>query len=307
MKIKTVTENNIEAVRYLKNLPGNGYLNAIKGYCKDYQLTVDFVREFEADITKEMFSLSPKLQYNLIERFPDLFDINIWASSGQKSIEPFRSKEFRSKFTDEELNKYITSGNPYELSEELFSELFPYVSADTKKVLLAVYKGNLSKEFLMKNASYFSPEIFKNKNVVDQLTIKDVEALLKSVKDLQPHYFVNALLVRNDIAWQERMCTEVIEKKIELADSGETFNEDLKYAITSMHEDVLLKLFQVLNIHDKNAISYTVLEFLLRVKNPSEELCLALVENFKSNNLVHALGNYAKEMDYQSIIIGLFL
>lgn len=307
--LKTITAKDIGGLTYIRDISEAGLQKAIQNICKTKQLTEDFIREFSSYITPELFSNSPGLTYELIEKYPELFDETIWKNSENRSLYILMNDNFRSKFTEEEILNFIqTEKNVYEINEDLFYKLYNnYTNKEIRIALLEKYKYDLPSDFLIKNVDYLTKSIFENKTIKENLSTEMIEEIFKNKSTITMEFFTMAITSVNDIAWQEEMCDNASSGKIAITQSGGTFDIYLKYAIRVLHEDVLIKLFALLNIYDRNAISYSVLEYLLKTTDMSEELCLELMNNYKENNLVNALGKYAVNNDYYSVITGLAL
>lgn len=307
MNIKEITEKDISSYEYLLSLPGAGGKVALQSACKSHKLTASFIREFKQYITKELFSLSPKLSYDLISSYPELFDATIWANGKNKSILPLKDKQFRESYNDDEIVSFITSANPYELDEDLFHALFDNCSNNIKKALLARYKGDLSEEFIIKNADLFnSNDILSNNAIASKLSGKILENLIKSKSEISIIDFLLLLMSVNDISWQERMCKEVESGKISnIKASSGVYDATTKVIVGKCHDIILGNILVLLKKYNPLALSYTVLEYILRTRDLTEETCLYILDEFKKANLVHSLGAYARENNYSAVLLAL--
>lgn len=72
MKIKITTQDVIDTTRYMTDAIEDP-TEIIKGICNSHRLTSDFVREFSAHITPEMFMTSYRLSKEMADRHPNLF------------------------------------------------------------------------------------------------------------------------------------------------------------------------------------------------------------------------------------------
>jgi aromatic ring-cleaving dioxygenase len=94
--------------------------NLINMQCKKYKLTMEFVQEFGRYLTKEAFSTSPELSFELISMYEDeYFDLNFWIESQEKSLDPLLVPVFINSLGDK-VDEAIKNTNPMRVSKEIF-------------------------------------------------------------------------------------------------------------------------------------------------------------------------------------------
>lgn len=298
-------ESTIEALKYIRDLSGTGIQNAVRDTCKKEQLNDEFINEFRAYITPEMFSTSYMLTAEMANAYPNLFDIEAWKASDRKSMAVLLSEDIRSKFTSKEIAEMLYGMDANEMTDELFNTLLESEHGDAIEILIRRYPKPLSASFILEHSDCLSSAFFSVEKRTANLSNNDLETILKS----QPRtmeFFISVILrvKNNDVAWQKRMLNE-IGSKIHIFSTAGTFDKTLITAMKELHptllDDILLNVRQ----YADNALSYTVLEYILQWVELPENTVLELIPYFRRNMLVNALAKYAAENGYSAVILQL--
>jgi hypothetical protein len=298
---KEITSREIETLKYMfKTFPEGTRKTLIENQCTKYTITAEFVNEFLPYITKESFSISPELKYSLIKLFPQMFDYTSWKANKLKNLEPLLNEEFVESFasTNEEIESILLSTNASNITKEIYEKYFEKLSDNVK----AYFVNNsmiTSEEMVRKYPSVVNEEIFKNKHaniewsnsLIDyilinkKLTVKFLFLLLSQTKDLG---FVSS----------------VLNRELDILETGETFDSELKHFLFSLHTSNFQRVFQLLNEYSPNAISYSVLERVLDLNDfLSENFLIENIEHFKRHNLTNKVGQYARKNEYEALMV----
>lgn len=296
MKFKEVTASDIEAIKYLFYMDKNQPI--IKIQCEKYKLTKDFVNQFKNEITKEMFSASPLLSYELIKRYPDLFDLNIWVENLNKSAEPLLHKDFVDLYGKDLLREALLKIDYSLIPKEVFEDFYSVLTAEDISTI--INKASfLDENFIVKHANDLTSSIFKNRNVKFKWSNSLIEKILEN-KLLTVRFLINILEKSEDPGFIKRMLTQKFSYKV----SGETFDSELKVFINKIHDDYMVSLFDLLKKYSPNALSQDVLIYTLEFKSfLSEEFIIDNATKFIENGLKGKLTSYAREKGYDSTMV----
>jgi hypothetical protein len=301
--MKDLTSTEIESIKFIMNSYSEKS-KLIDIQLKKYNLNTDFMREFGQYISQESFSSSPGLTYELIKSYSELFDKDIWLNSPTKSLDPLRYDEFLDIIGEENIEKILLNINASQLSEDIFLKYFnnTNVSTDAKKKLINSTNFTLTPEFIIENAEYITEKIFTNVRNKVKWDRHLVEGVFNN-KELTMLFFINALLMIDDLGFIKRMLEE---NSLKFAVTGGTFDSELKSFITFLPDSYMGPLFDKITQYSKNALSYNVLEHLLDMKDfLTEEFLLEYIQPFKDNALQGKLASYARERDYRAILLNL--
>lgn len=268
-------------------------------------ITEEFVSEFSNLITAEGFSNSAKLSLELINKYPDLFNKEIWINNKNKSLEPLLNKTFRSKFTEREIIEALQNSMREEFSEEFFKAAQDLLEVeDVGSVILSKVTFDIDKvlteEEIMKIVLNSSTNPFRGK-LKSFLNQERTEKVLKNRKiDFQT--FVEGIMKKN-MAWQNRMIREANSGKIDILRSSGTLDQSMCELILSLDINILSDFIRLTKNIAPNALSFFVLNYILSVKEVDEDFCIENIEVFRNNNLLRALGEYCKNHDYQTALL----
>jgi len=302
--IKEPTRSDIEAIKLVMRAYEDKK-NLINLQAKKYSINDLFVEEFEQYLTKESFSGSPALKFAMIKKYKEFFDFEVWAQNKEKSLEPLLFDEFVDEYSvkGEELDKVISNTNPENFTKVVFDKYFSSLGYETKKFVINFTALSGDPQFLTENAELITSDIFKNRKVKIDWTNDLIEKIFTN-KTLTVRFLINTLYQSKDLAFIRRMLTTPFNYK----DSGETFDVDLKNIIIKLSENYMKELFDIVRAHNKNALSYEVMSFILKVKDDLEEdFLVENVDLFIENGLMGDLATYARSRDYRSVMIVLKL
>jgi hypothetical protein len=303
--IKKVTESDIESISFiLKNFKDQEKkVGLITMQSKKFLLTYEFIREFKEYMTKESFSSSPGINYQLIKYFPELFDVNLWANSSEKSLEPLLHEEFTEELPPLIIGRSFETCKADLITKEIYDKFSLIIPEQTKVHI--VNNTSLADDinFLMENISVINESLLDNPRLKIDWTNDLIEKILTN-KELTFKFVVKILSKTTDFAFIERMLkTSFIYKQ-----TGGTLDDDLRLFIKKLPEDYLEPLFDCAKINNPNALSYAVLQYILKMKDEiSEQFLLDYINEFKEVGLNGELASYARLRDYKSVLLNLHL
>ena len=303
--IKRVTESDIESISFiLKNFKApEKRVELISMQSKKFLLSYEFIREFKEYMTKESFSTSPGINYQLIKDFPELFDYNLWANSPEKSLEPLLHDEFRESLSADTIGRSIETCKPDLITKEIYDKFVTIIPEETKIYIVNNTTLANDTEFLMKNVSVINESLLDNPRLKVEWTNDLIEKILLN-KELTFRFVVKILTKTTDLAFIERMLRSSFNYK----QTGGTIDDDLRLFIKRLPEDYLEPLFDCAKANNKNSLSYNVLLFVLKMKDElSEQFLLDYINEFKEVGLNGELASYARMRDYNSVLLNLHL
>jgi len=303
---KLATESDIESIKFiLRNyVDFEKKQDLLDIQCKKYKINSDFVREFQEFIKKEAFSTSPGLSYDVIKQFPNLFDINIWINSKEKSLEPLLDDEFSQKLSSDEIGNSIKLSNPTLITEDIFNKFFNDISEEYKEILVNRSTLAANSGFLEKYSAYVNEEIFKNLKIRIDWTNALIENILTN-KSLTFKFLITALSQSDDLAFIKRMLTST---DLTFKPSGGTLDQEMKILINRLPEDYLEALFSCAQKENANALSYEVLQHVLKMNDElTEQFILDYINQFKEVGMIPELASYARYRDYRAVLLNLHL
>lgn len=313
---KTINSDDLDALEYLRNISKDGVIRAIRSLCLKKRITEQFINEYKDCITPDVFSTAAGLTYELIEKYPELFNLNTWIDYNKRSLEPLKSKNFLNSLSHDQIYQIVKSVDGAMINEEIFDSLYANSNDKLKQVLLTKnLPFTFKKDFLVKNSDFLTFKSFKNPCVSNALDTASVETILnQSPRSI--FIAIAAIGCKQDIAWQLRMYNEIENKKIivlpETVDKDACTDIDaytcfdmFKYQIQKLQDTVLIEFFSVLKEYAQSAVDYLVLKYALQTRDLSEDACLLLLPDFKEAHLTRALLEYATDKGYSSVIVGL--
>jgi hypothetical protein len=304
-EIKVTGPTEISTIRYmLGSMPEASRKTLVSAQCAKYKITKEFVREFREHLTKEAFTKSPALYYDVISQFPDMFDFGMWSLYRDKSLEPLLHDEFVAKYCTPEKAVEICflQTDPSNITPEVFDKHARALSTDVTRFVLN--KSRLTTEAMIrKYADLLDEDIFWNRYI----NIDWSNALLEHVltnKKLTARFLVNALSKTTDLGFMKRM----LNKDLKYQGYTGTFDGELKGLLLNIPQAYYADVFSVLTKHSPNAITYSMLETLLSMNDSLEEdFLLQNVEHFKRHGLTGRLAAHARANDYKSLMVVLKL
>lgn len=121
MKAKYLDRNQINSIiNMTQYLEDNQVEEVLAAIIKNKIITKEFMREFKKYVTPEIFSSSANLSLEMINEYPNLFDINIWAlSDSPKDINLLVDDNFRNNLFSIGTFKCSDSENNEEQNNDL--------------------------------------------------------------------------------------------------------------------------------------------------------------------------------------------
>jgi hypothetical protein len=299
-KLKEISSSEIETLKYMLSLYYSKKEELISMQCKRYIITDLFMLEFFEYVTKESFSTSPGLKYSLIDKYKELFDLQLWINNKEKSLEPLLHSDFN--MGPESLNKIFETVNPINITKEIYEKYKGILTKESKEKI--VNESSITDEELIKNNyDSLNEKIFKNKKINIKWTNSLIEDIFNN-KLLTVKFVIAALYDNNDFGFIKRMLTTDFRYN----QNGETFDTELKNFINKISENYIGYLFDLLKKYSPNALSYTILNYVLTMKDfLDEQFLLENVPLFLGSGLSGELAKYARSRDYMSVLIVLKL
>jgi hypothetical protein len=306
---KSITESDVNSLRFmLETFRGENLLEQRKMMvgtaCQKYKITYQFVQEFSKYITQESFSTSPDLQYDLIESFPELFNIELWLGKdrNEKSIEPIKNEKFIAKYGQDLTEKALLTTRPDKIKEEDFRLFKDKLTFEARKELVNAC-GFVKESNIDEYMDYIDYKFINDRNNRMSFSNTLIQKIVKN-KQLNMRFLISLLNKTNDADF----IASILNQKLDIVESGDTFDTELGSFILKVSEEHLGLLFNLLLKYSRNSLSYSFLSRLLTVKDYiSEEFILQHLELFKGNALTNEVAKYARFKEYNNVILALKL
>lgn len=299
IKIREAKESDIKAIKLILNAYEDKE-NLINMQCKKYKLTMEFVQEFGKYLTKEAFSTSPELSFELISMYEDeYFDLNFWIESQEKSLDPLLVPVFINSLGDK-VDEAIKNTNPMRVSKEIFENFKDTIPYDTRVQIFNNSKLIEDEQFLLDNVEYLTADVFKNRN----LNIEWSEDLIEKIfanKVLTVRFVLSALTNIKNIFFIEKVLKD---SSFKYKPTNETFNVELKNFINRISENQIGYLFDILRTNNPAAFTYDLLDYILNMKDYlTEDFLIENSDLFLKNALFDKLVKYARFKDYMDLLV----
>jgi hypothetical protein len=301
---KTITESEISTLKYMfQTFPESTRKTLIENQCSKYKITAAFVREFKEYITKDSFSKSPELSYDVISAFPDLYDYKVWMENTEKSLEPLMHDGFVDAYVpSKDVNPVMLGTNAKNINLEVFEKHFKILNDDVKTYVVNNSKIT-SEELVRKHPDLVDITIFSNRNVPIKWTNPLIEYVLQN-KRLTVGFLIAILSQTNDFGFMKRM----LETDFDYVKSGETFDNELKNFLMNVPYGYYPLVFDRVLANSPNALTYDVLKRILDVNDSlTEEFLIENLDVFKRSGLVGRLAEYARANEYKGLMVALKL
>jgi len=307
--LKRITDKEMEATRAILNYSFNNekaIKTLIDSNLDNYLITPEYVGEFKQFITIEQLSAARGLTPEVIEAYPSLFDMSIWAHSPKKSIQILTNPDilYAAKDSGYQSSIYeaVYEADSEEITETLFTQLFGN-DEELNDLLLRKYHGEINEEFIIKNMNSLGTGIFRNISLKGKLTKELLDRLIREKDSVTLEFFIMALTSTNKLGWKLKMLEEAEHENIKLVPSSNTIDKEMKMLIAELPEDEISHLFNVATIYNKNALSYSVLEYCLENKEFEEDFIINNINVFKEAGLLNAVLKYSKDRKFESVTL----
>lgn len=304
--MKKATASDIITLRHILSTFSSNKGFVVAAQCSKLVLTEEFVSEFGEHIDKKAFSGSPDLGLDMIKKYPNLFDIEVWKVSKVKSLEPLMDDDFSSKLSDSDLETAVKSADAKKITRELYRKHEARLSPGLREHIVnnTAFLSGADDETVAKHADSLTAAIFLNRSVDLKWTNGLIERVLKNKKLLRPSFAIAALSKSRDYAFIKRM----LESELSYAQTNETFDLELRNFVSTLPEPYVGSLFSMLERSSPNALTYSVLSHTLKIKDYLEEsFLIENIEHFKRNGMVGEVASYARSRDYGSLMVMLKL
>lgn len=300
-KIAVFDEATVETLKYMVNY-GYDREGMIRTATEKTQISDSFMREFDKDITSDIFSKSFMLPVNMIQKYPEMFDFDLWVEGGNFDPLTIFDNEFYLMYghrvndsviekigeklidniTFEQMNMYFVSINSVNrttlfnraidnLTDDQISDLVPQI--DLATVSASLYKRTTTDMI---------------KNIID------------NSENITLTRFLSLIMRANNIKFARDM---LINNEKEFATDTDIDNKLWAKIVEFLPEDALAKAIDLGEKYSPNSISYYVLAYCLKMKDFEEDDLVMIIPSFQRNNLVTALANYAKARDYDTLLM----
>jgi hypothetical protein len=298
-KVREVKQSDIQAIKFILDAYEDKE-NLINMQCKKYKLTIEFIQEFGRHITKEAFSKSPDLSFELISLYEDeYFDLESWIESKEKSLDPLLNPIFLESLGDK-VEDAIKNTDPIRITKEIFKQFKDIISYDIREKIINTGAVATDEEFLIDHAEYLTSDIFKNRNI----NIKWTEDLIEKIfanKILTVKFVFSALTDIKNIFFIEKILKN---DKLKYKATNDTFNIELKNFLNKISENQIGYLFNIVRENNPAAFTYDFLAYVLRMKDYlSEEFLIENADLFLKNALFDDLVKYARFKDYMELLV----
>jgi DNA integrity scanning protein DisA with diadenylate cyclase activity len=298
-KVREVKQSDIQAIKFILDAYEDKE-NLINMQCKKYKLTIEFIQEFGRHITKEAFSKSPDLSFELISLYEDeYFDLESWIESKEKSLDPLLNPIFLESLGDK-AEDAIKNTDPIRITKEIFKQFKDIISYDIREKIINIGAVATDEEFLIDHAEYLTSDIFKNRNI----NIKWTEDLIEKIfanKILTVKFVFSALTDIKNIFFIEKILKN---DKLKYKATNDTFNIELKNFLNKISENQIGYLFNIVRENNPAAFTYDFLAYVLRMKDYlSEEFLIENADLFLKNALFDDLVKYARFKDYMELLV----
>lgn len=295
MEYKETTVKTVDAILYLKELPGTGYSSAIRRACAEMRITKEFVDAFRDEITKEMFSKSPLLSGEMIEEFPDLFDKEIWKANSIKSPDLLKNKKFRKSLTIHDIRDLLEESKKIGIDDSLFTLLYNEYPA-LREYLSSQYAASTPLRILEDNLDDMDESVFKSKYIKNDSNTMKIEKLIKRKKDLTCQFFIAGILTHcEDVGWQKRMLAEAKSSHIciKYDKSGKSMDGLLRQAMRNANVDIVKDILLLINEFSADSFTKHILAEVMQSDVLDDATASKLVDVFKNVGLAKELREMA--------------
>jgi hypothetical protein len=285
--MKQFTRSEIETLRYMLSIMNDNLKEiTVAKEIKKYILTEEFINEFRQYITVEAFSTAPHLSYNIIKKYPLLFNVGVWMSNSDKDLEPLLNIGF-CEIYNVNIEAAVKSTKIASLTSDIFLNLIPHLSNETINNIMTKVSF-IDNKFIEKNIKLIDHKVLYNKKLNINWSKDLIEKVLQN-KQLTARTLIAALSKIEDYSFIKRIIDTDLDYKI----TGETFDEELGNFVISIHTSLLSSLFNLLRKINPNALSYDVLSKLLKYNNELDSKFLDENESlFIQAGLFNELKNY---------------
>lgn len=295
-----------DSARYvLMSTPTNGQEEVLKMLVKSHILTLDFVREYYNMLDKETVSKSPYLPYEIKDVYPELFDIDIWNESQEKSFSFVLKDDSIKDYPYIVLGILEQPGMSKEIGEYSIELLDRFHDTTENKLRDFIIRNvkNINTETIQKYFSIFPVSALDNYYIQKEIygNTDVLEKLLKGNSKVDVRLLLKVLNLTTDQGWIRRIISEVMDDTIYIPEKVLTVDEELANLIETLPDDLIPS---VLRLTEKSGatISYTVLQNILVYKDLEEDDLIAILDLYLKNGGRTALIKYAKDHNYEGLL-----
>jgi hypothetical protein len=268
--------------------------------CKKYKLTPEFMQEFGPFITKQSFSSSPDLDFELMKLYEEYFDKDIWIDSREKSLDPLLEPNFVAVIGADNIDTAIKNTDPKRVSIEVFEAFEGIIPYDVKVQIINQSRLVENEEIMIKYAEYLTSDIFRNRSIDVKWTEDLIEKIFAN-KTLTVKFVFAALTNVRNLFFIEKVLRD---KTLKYQPTNDTFNIELKNFINKISENQIGDLFDILRTNNPAAFTYDTLSHVLKMKDYlSEQFLMENLELFLQNALFDEVVKYARFKDYMDLLV----
>lgn len=295
-----------------------GKREILKKAVTKYTLTPEFIEEFKRYLTPDMIMSSRKIRRDVIEKYPELFDRDIFAGRLRGLLNSDGTSE---GLKPENLSVYLLYLVISQVREELSlsPDLLAYVIRnDNKEEIKMEYvkaligidpecdalfmlrmpeaeKVKLIEVMKNENSLVLSSELSRFVDIDDSFDTIDSELSIKS--------FINLLLQSQDNGKFFEKIDQACKGDIKLTKEVDADDTEIKKFLTRIPEDRVVEIIKA--IREKifpNIISYNTLSWLFGKKEFSEEQMIEIKPEIMRNGMFFETKKYAEMRNYDRFL-----
>lgn len=301
--MKTIEEKNLSTIKYMLSISENKQ-EAVNSFCSCFKLSqeaVDFLRPY---LNEENFSTSLSLSYELAMANKNLFNKDLWeqTSPERKSISFLPHPDYTRSLDNDAVRKII-SNDRTTLNEEEISTILSDTGISESFIRNYTHWGDVKAEFLVANSNKLPESVFSLKSIRDKLSDDDISRIMNTRSNISLEFFFSILINCNNFILINKYLDGAINEKLSIEKTDGTIDAAIKRLLEKFPESMFGKVFQVLSIYGQNAKTYSILKYILNMKQPEEDLLIDIYNDFERNGMKADLARYAIEHDFESLIM----
>ena len=300
-KIAVFDEATVETLKYMVNY-GYDREGMIRTATEKTQITDSFMREFEKEINSDIFSKSFMLSVNMIQKYPEMFDFDLWIEGGNFDPLTIFDNEFYLMYGHrvndsviEKIGEKLVDSITFEQLNMYFASLNPV----NRTILFNRAIDNLTDEQI----GMLVPQIdfaTVSASLYKRTTTDMIKNILDNSESITLTRYLGLIMRANNIKFAREM---IVNNEKEFVTDTDIDNKLWAKIVEFLPEDVLARAIDLGEKYSPNSISYYVLAYCLKMKDFEEDDLVMIVPSFQRNNLITALANYAKAREYDTLLM----
>ncbi len=302
--MKTISIFDEATVETLKYMVSYGYdrEGMIRTASEKTQITDCFIREFRDDVTPDIFSRSFMLPVTMIQKYPELFDFDVWLESGNFDPLTIFDNEFflmyGHRVNDDVLTKVVAEKLIDEITFEQMNMYFASSNPINRAHLFNRAIDNLTDDQITKLVPQIDLSV-TTASLYKRVTTDMIKEIIDNSENITLSHFLSLVMKANDL----KFARDMLNTDREFVADNDCNNALWAKLVEFLPEDSLAKAIELGERYCPNSITYYVLAYCLKMKDFEEDDLIAIMSSFQRNNLVTALANYAKARDYDTLLV----